>query len=280
MTPEGVGEQQDASSAPDEVEGSLEGGILRNREHDGIGAALARPFVDPLRKSRIPTVPGGCRSPGSAEFPSAFDEIRPEHLLSREFEKAVEEESDRPLSDDHDRITALQVEATDGFQDGVDRFQQGAFLEGVAGWDPNDAREAERKHLHVFRVATACGFESRGDSGPEIGGALGEVVVSTEVAGSAGHVMVECHAIPHAVAGHPGADPHHRSSGLVAEDSWGWHRPGLDLFDVRRAHPADGDPDQEFLSADPRDGDFLDAEIVGSPVDDRPHHAGNPWFHA
>ncbi len=66
------------------------------------------------------------------ELEDPFEKIGAEHLLSRQGEDAVEEQSNGPLADHHDGITTLKPEATHGLQDGVDGFQQGPFLEGVA----------------------------------------------------------------------------------------------------------------------------------------------------
>ena len=105
-------------------------------------------------------------------------------------EQAGEHQPDRPLAGHQHGVVALQGEAFDGFEYGVDRFEHRAFEEGVAGGDSDDARQDEGHDPDVFSIAAAGRLEARRDAGALILGALGEGVVAAGMAFQARHVMM------------------------------------------------------------------------------------------
>ena len=72
-----------------------------------------------------------------------------------------------------------------------------------------------------------------------------------------------------------GSDPDDGAGGFVAVDARGRDGAVPDFFDVGGADAADGDLDEQFVPADARDGDGLEAEVVHTAIDDGAHGFGD-----
>jgi hypothetical protein len=149
----------------------------------------------------------------------------------------------------------------------------------------HDAGQNEIHHADVFGVAAARGFETGGDAGALVGFALGEGAVATEMAFQARDVMVQGNAVAdletargeslRTATSPTRADFDDGTGGFVAEDAGRRHGAELDFFDVGWADAADGDFDEQFMGADARDRDGLEAQVVHAAIDDGAHGFGN-----
>jgi sterol desaturase/sphingolipid hydroxylase (fatty acid hydroxylase superfamily) len=206
-----------------------------------------------------------------------------------QLEQACEHEADGPLPRYEDVVAGQQIEAVDGFEDGVHGLEHGAFLKGVFGGDFHDAAQDEGHHADVFGKAAAGGFEASRDAGALVLRALGEGAVAAVMAIHARDVVMESDAIAEVenrgsgVGGRGGAlkraataaDLHDGTGGFVAEDTRGRDGAVLDFLYISWADTAGGDFDEEFVAANARDGDSFGAEVVGAVVNGGAHHL---WY--
>ena len=61
----------------------------------------------------------------------------------------------------------------------------------------------------------------------------------------------------------------------MAEDARGRDGAVVDFFDVGGADAADGDPDEEFMGADARDGHGFEAQVIDAAINDGAHGLGD-----
>ncbi len=219
---------------------------------------------------------GGAPGPGGAEFfcqlKPGCDQIRCEHARPGQLQEAREHQADGALAGHEHDIAAQQGQAADRLEDGVDGFEHGAFLERISRRNFHHAGQHERQHAHKFGVAAAGRFETGGDAGAFVGGALSERAVAAEMAVQAGHVMVERHAVADFEFPHALADARDGAGGFVAENARRRHGAVLNFFDVSGADAAHGHLDQQVPRPEARDGHGLQAEVVGPAVNDGAHY--------
>jgi len=269
----GMGEEEDFAGAAHEGNGLMESGLGWNGKDGGIEARGG--FFELGGEGGGVGFEGGAGAPLAGEFEAGGHEVGGEDFDAVELEEAGEDEADGALADDEDGVTGLQVEAVDGFEDGVDGFEHGGFLEGVAGGDFDDAREDEGHDADEFGIAAAGWLETGGDAGGFVKGALGEIVMAAIVAMTAGDVVVDGNAVADAELGEAAADLDDDAGGFVAKDAGGRDGAVVDFFDVGGADAADGDAEEEFAGLDFGDGNSFEAEIVGAAIDDGAHGWGD-----
>jgi hypothetical protein len=83
--------------------------------------------------------------------------------------------------------------------------------------------------------------------------------------------MVQGNAVADSEASRARAYVDDGAGGFVSEDARRRDGAVLDFFDVGGADTADGHFDEQFVRADARDGDGLDAEIVWTAIDGGAH---------
>ncbi len=304
-----MGEEEHLSAAAHELQGLLHDGVGGHGDDGGVEAAAARgAVVEGLGRDALPRVraerqlrPTGIRfaermaeqqlrptslsghGPFRAEFSgeaqARFEQVGGDDLRPGELEQPGEHEADRPLPGHQHDVAAQQRQPANGFEDGVDGFEHGAFGKGILGGNFHDAGQDERQNADVFGVAAARRLEPGGDAGAFVSFALGEGAMPAKMAVPARHVMVERHAVAGFEAARedarPTPDTDDGPGGFVAEDARRRHGAGLDFFDVGGADAAGGDFDEQFVGADARDGDGFEAQVVHAAIDDGAHGFGN-----
>ena len=231
--------------------------------------------MDSSRKVGRVGAQGVRSSEATGELEPGVEQVGGEDSQAAQGEELGEHQTNGPLPCHHHEIAGQHGEAVDAFEDGVDGFEQRAFDERVLRRDFHDAWQAEGHDAHIFRVAAARWLEAGGDAGALVLRALREGSVAAGVAGHARDVMVQGHAFAEAEAAHARADLHDGAGGLVAEDARWRDGAVLDFLYVRRADAAHGHAHEQFVRADARHGDSLEAEVVGTAIDDGAHRFGN-----
>ena len=168
-------------------------------------------------------------------------------------------------------FAAAKSELADAFEDGVDRFQHGSLDERCGHRDLDDARHAKVGHAHIPGITAPGRFKPCGDAGLFVLEALGVGVMPAIVALAAGNVVVKSDAVADLKATDAPAQSDDRPRGFMAKDPGRRHGTSLDLLDVSRANPANGDLDQNLAGFDRRDGNFLDPDVILAAVDGRLH---------
>ncbi len=213
----------------------------------------------------------GLHGPSGAEFfgeaQAGVEQVGGEDVDAAQLKQAGEHQANGPLPCHEHVVAGQEVKAIDGFENGVDRLEHGAFFKGIFSGNFYDAAENERHHANVFGEAAAGGFESGGDAGAFVLRALGEGMVAAIMAIHAGDVVVESDAVAGLKLRLFAADLDDGAGGFVAEDARGRDGAVLDFFYVGGADAAGGDFDEEFVAANARDGDSFCAEVVGAAVD-------------
>jgi hypothetical protein len=220
---------------------------------------------------------GPFRAEFSGEAQARFEHVGGNDLHAGELEQAGEHEANRPLTGHEHDVATQQGQSADGFEDGVDGFEQGALGEGIFGGNFHDAGQDEGHDADVFGVAAARRLESGGDAGAFIGLALGEGAVPAKMAIEARDMVVQGDAVanlPAQIRG-PGAQLGNHAGGFVAEDAGRRDGAVLDFFDVGGADAAGGDADEEFAGADAGDGDGFEAQVVDAAINDGAHGFGD-----
>ena len=163
----------------------------------------------------------------------------------------------------------------DGFEDGVDRLEHGAFEEPIAFGDFDDAREDEGHDADVFGITATGRFEPGGNAGLLVGGTLGKSSMAASVAFEAGHVVMQRDAVADFEFSDTFADLDDGAGGFVAENAGRRNGSILDFFDVGRTDAAGGDFDQEIAGLDLGYRQRFDSQIVWAPIDDCLHGRRN-----
>ena len=131
----------------------------------------------------------------SGEAQSRFEQIGGDDPGAGELEQPGEHEANRPLPGHEHDVATQQGQSADGFEDGVDGFEHGAFGKGIPGGNFHDAGQDERHDADVFGVTAAGGLEAGGDAGAFVSLALGEGVMPAKMAVQARDVMVQGDAV-------------------------------------------------------------------------------------
>jgi len=215
----------------------------------------------------------------SGEAQAGGHQIGGDDADAGELEEAGEHQTNRPLPGHEDVVAGQKVQTADGFEDGVDGFEHGAFRERIGGGNFHDAGQDEGHDADVFGVAAASRLESGGDAGAFVSFALGEGAMAAEMAFQARHVMVQRNAIADfeaaREAARPTTDADDGSGGFVSENARRRDGAVLDFFDVGGANAAHGDLDEEFMGADAGDGHGFQTQIVPAAIDDGAHGFGD-----
>src|ERR1700687_2602362 len=181
-------------------------------------------------------------------------------------------QSDGPAADHQDGFARGYASLLHRFNNGVNRLDEGGFLEGDIVGKRDDAALGYPGHgFHVFAEATAVGCEAAGEAGGFVLLALREEAFLAVKAFAAGRVMEAHDAIAGLPFGDAGADRYHGAGEFVTAD---WRRLDValeDFFDVGAANAAGGDFDEDFVIADLGNGNFLDAHDALFAVDAGAH---------
>lgn len=127
----------------------------------------------------------------------------------------------------------------------------------------------------VFRESAAGGLKSGRAPHLFVSGALGEGLVKAVVTSAARNVVENDHAISRSELADSGADGRDYAGSFVTEDAGRGVRSGGDLLEIRAANSAGMDPEQEFTSADLRDRNSLQSDVVYPAVDGCQHGCGD-----
>ena len=172
------------------------------------------------------------------------------------------------------RVAAQQREPFDGFEDGVDRFEHGAFEERIARGDSDHAGQDKGHDPHVFGIAAARRLEARRNARALILGALCEGVVPAGMTLQARHMMMQRHALADSELPDARANADDGAGGFVAKDTGRRHSAVMDLLDVSWADAASGDADEQFARPDARHGHGFEPEIIRPAIHDGLHGLG------
>lgn len=282
----GVGEEQDLAAAADDPERLVDGCVGRNSNHRCVHNLI------PNTQSRIkpPTTgtlglrlwtlhqprPSGAKFSG--QFQPRFQQVPRKHPDAGQLQEPREHQTNRSLAGHEDGVAVQQVQAANGFEDGINGFEHCALLKGILGWNFHDARQDKGHHADVLGVAAACRLEPGGDAGAFVGLALGKGAVPAEMAIQARDMMMEGHAVADLKIANRRfliANFHNRAGGFVAEDARGSNSTVLDFFDVGGADAADADFHEQFVTANARDRNGFQAEVVDAAIDDGAHGFGD-----
>src|SRR5882757_6861855 len=185
-------------------------------------------------------------------------------------------QADGAAADYQDRFVRCYPSLLYGFDDGVDRLDEGGFFEGDVVRERDDAALGNPGHgFDVFAEAAAVGREASGEAGRLVLLALRIEALFAVKAGAAGRVVEAHHAIAGLPFGDAGADGDYCAGEFVAEDLRRLDITLKDFLDVGAADPASGDFDEDFVDADFGDGDFFDADDSFFAVDASAHGFGD-----
>src|SRR5260221_8033194 len=148
-----------------------------------------------------------------------------------------------------------------GFVDGIDRLDEGGFVEADVVGQRDDAAFGHPRHrLDVLSKATTVGREAGSKTGGFVLLALGERAALAVKAGATGNVMEAHDAIAGLEFCHTRADGYDRAGEFVAEDLWRLDVTLENFLDVRAADAAGGHLDEKFAFTYFGYRDFFDAD--------------------
>ena len=217
-------------------------------------------------------VEGHRRAERPRKLEPARQAVRDHHPGPRGAGDLHQQQADRALADDEDRLVLRDAGLPDGLEAGVHRLDEGGFpgAHPVRDRDRLPARRSSRERARTrhSRRPTArsrpwCRSSCRR-------GTARRAALAVE-AGAARHVMVHDHALPFAKAARAPPERRDRPRDLVTEDERPRQQPVLDLLEIGRADPARVDPHQHLARPGLGHGHVLDAQVALAVINDGLH---------